>query len=47
MGKFKPAGSRKKAKAASNRGLVPCLLLLLTGFALVFLLMRAVLTSGK
>jgi hypothetical protein len=50
MAKFKPAGSRRtttRTTARSNKGLIPCALLILAGFALIFLLMYEVLKSGK
>ena len=46
MAKFKPAGSKRSKTKQSNRGLVPCLIILLLGFALVFWLLHAMLTSG-
>ncbi len=47
MAKFKPAGSRKAAgRSSSNRGLIPCAFLILSGFALVFLLFYEILKSG-
>jgi hypothetical protein len=50
MAKFKPAGSRKAktpAKAGDNRAVVPCAILVLGGFALIFWLMYALMTAGK
>ena len=47
MARFKPAGSKKVKTRQSNRGLAPCLIVLLLGFALVFWLLYAMLTSGK
>ncbi|HWZ33742.1 MAG TPA: hypothetical protein VNX18_20520 [Bryobacteraceae bacterium] len=46
MAKFKPAGSRKTAPVRSNRGLIPCAILILTGFALIMLLFYETLKSG-
>jgi hypothetical protein len=47
MARFKPAGTRKAKAADSKRGLIPCAILLLAGFALIGYMMYAVLTSGK
>ncbi len=48
MAKFKPAGSRKaKASTKSLRGAIPCFVVILVGFALIFLLFYEVLKSGK
>jgi hypothetical protein len=47
MAKFRPAGSRKATARKSNRGIIPCVFLLLGGFALIFLLFYAMLKSGK
>ena len=49
MARFKPAGSRKASAQAkrSNLAFVPCLIVVLVGLALVFLLFYALLTSGK
>jgi hypothetical protein len=44
MAKFKPA--RGKTPAKSNRGAIPCLILLVTVFLLLFLLFYAVLKSS-
>jgi hypothetical protein len=44
MGKFKPA--RAKKKGASSRGAVPCLILLVSGIALISLLFYAILKSA-
>jgi len=47
MAKFKPAGSRKPAgQSSSKRGLIPCAVLILLGFALLFLLFYEILKSG-
>ncbi len=46
MAKFKPAGSRKAKAPRSNRGVIPCLILLVSGFVLIFLLFYAMLKSG-
>lgn len=47
MARFKPAGTRKSKRTDSKRGLIPCAILLLTGFALIGYMMYAVLSSGK
>ena len=48
MAKFKPAGSRKaKAPTTSLRGAIPCFVVILVGFTLIFLLFYDVLKSGK
>jgi hypothetical protein len=48
MAKFKPAGSRKtKVAPDSKRGLVPCSLIVILGFALIFWLFYLVLRSGS
>ena len=47
MAKFRPAGSRKVKPQASSRGIIPCLFLLIAGFALIFLLFYAMLKSSK
>jgi len=44
MAKFRPAGTRKKARKA--QGLIPCLILLISGMALLSLLFWALLRSG-
>jgi hypothetical protein len=47
MAKYKPPRSRRPAAAKSNRGLIPCAILILAGFALIFLLLYEVMKSGK
>jgi hypothetical protein len=47
MAKYRPARPRRTASAKSNRGLIPCAIVILLGFALIFLLMYEVLKSGK
>ena len=47
MAKFKAAGSRKTPAPGSKRGLIPCLLVVAAGLAIVFLLLYLMLTSGK
>ena len=46
MAKFKPAGTRKPKIERSNKGMLPCILLLVVLFAGVFLLFYAILKSG-
>jgi hypothetical protein len=46
MAKFKPAGARRPAKASSNRGLIPCAILILAGLGLILLLFYETLKSG-
>jgi len=46
MAKFKPAGTRKPKIERSNKGMLPCLLLLVVGFGLIFLLFYELLKSG-
>ena len=47
MAKFKAAGSRKAAGARSNAAAIPCLLLILTGTAIVAFLFYEVLKSSN
>jgi hypothetical protein len=47
MARFKPAGSKRAQAAGSKRGLIPCALLILSGFALMFWLLYELLKSGK
>lgn len=47
MSKFKPAGSRKAKGQSSNRGAIPCFVVILAGFAVMFLLFYELLKSGK
>lgn len=47
MAKFRPAGSRKARGNTSKRGLIPCSILIIGGFALLFLLFYEILKSGK
>jgi len=46
MAKFKPAGSRKSTTARSNRGLIPCAILIIGAFGLMILLFYELLKSG-
>jgi len=47
MAKFKPAGSKKVRATGSKRGLIPCAIVILAGFTLLFLLFYEILRSGK
>ena len=47
MAKFKPIGSKKVKDKRSNYGFIPCLILVLTGLAIVFYMLYSMLTSGK
>ena len=47
MAKYKPAGSRKAKAPSSKRGLIPCAILIVAGFALIFLLFYEILKSGR
>lgn len=47
MARFKPAGTKKAKPVKSNRGFIPCVIVLLAGFALLFWLFYAVVHSGK
>jgi hypothetical protein len=47
MAKFKPAGSRKTSSARSNAAAIPCLLLILTGSAIIAYLFYQVLKSAN
>ena len=47
MAKFKPVGGHKPRAARSNRSAIPCFILILAGFALVFLLFYEILKSGR
>ncbi len=46
MAKFKPAGSRKPTSRSTSRGLIPCAIVILGGFALLFLLFYEILKTG-
>jgi hypothetical protein len=46
MAKIKPAGSRRTPTAKSNKGLIPCAILILGAFALMILLFYELLKSG-
>ena len=47
MAKFKPVGSRKATAARSNRSAIPCFIIIIGGFALIFLLFYELLKSGR
>jgi len=47
MAKFKPAGSRKSSSARSNKSAIPCLILVLSGIALISFLFYAILKGGS
>lgn len=46
MAKFKPAGTRKVKSQKSNRGLIPCAILILAALAFVSFLFYEILRSG-
>jgi len=48
MARFKPAGARKaKAATKSSKGYIPCVVVIVLGLVLIFLLMFAVMRSFK
>jgi len=49
MAKFKPAGSKKPGSKdkRSNLSFIPCLVIVVLGLALVFILFYSLLTTGK
>jgi hypothetical protein len=47
LARYKPAGSKKVKPERTNRGFIPCLIILGLGFVLLTLLMFGVLRSGK
>ena len=47
MAKYKAAGSKKDAGPSSKRGLIPCAIILLIGFGIMFLLFYFSLRSGN
>jgi hypothetical protein len=47
MAKFKPAGSKRAKAPSPKRGLIPCAILIIGGFALIFALFYEILSSGK
>lgn len=46
MAKFKPAGSHKPVSRNSNRGLIPCAILIVSAFAFLSFLFYEILKSG-
>jgi hypothetical protein len=46
MAKYRPAGSKKGKAAASNRGLIPCAIVIIGGIALILILFYLVLQSN-
>lgn len=47
MAKIKPAGSKKKASGPSSPGAIPCLILVVLGFAILgFILYFSISRSG-
>lgn len=46
MAKFKPAKGKKNQPAASAKGAIPCLVVILGGMLLLFLLFNAMVKSG-
>lgn len=46
MARFRPAGSRRATQSRARQGLIPCAILILAGFALLFFLFYEVLKSG-
>lgn len=47
MARFKPAGTRRGRAPRSSKGLIPCSILIIAAFVLVFLLLYEVLKSGR
>jgi hypothetical protein len=47
MARFKPAGSKKVRAAGSGRGIVPCAIIILLGFTVMFWLLYEMMKSGK
>jgi hypothetical protein len=46
MARYKPAGSKKVKAATENRGFIPCLIVLVGGFAILSILLYAVLKGS-
>ena len=46
MARYKPAGSKKVKSAADNRGFIPCLIVIVGGFSILFILLYLVLRSS-
>ena len=47
MARFKPVGSKKAKAANSGRGVVPCAIIVVLGFTLMFWLLYEMMKSGK
>lgn len=47
MAKYKPAGSRKTKAPPPTRGLIPCAVIIVLGFGLIYLLFYLLLQSGQ
>jgi hypothetical protein len=47
MARFKPPGTKKAKSVKSSRGFIPCVIVLVLGFAVIFVLFYAVINSGK
>jgi len=47
MARFKPAGSRKARTTGERRGLIPCAIVILLGFTVMFWLLYEMMKSGK
>jgi hypothetical protein len=47
LARFKPVGSKKVKPERTNRGFIPCLIILGLGFLLLTLLMFGVFKTGK
>jgi hypothetical protein len=47
MARFKPVGSRKARTAETKRGIVPCAIIILLGFAVMTWLLYEMMKSGK
>ena len=47
MAKYKLAGSKRTKPPAPTRGLIPCAIIVILGFAVIFVLFYLVLQSGQ
>jgi hypothetical protein len=47
MAKYRPAGSKKTKAPAPTRGLIPCAIIVLLGFGVIYLLFYLLLESGQ
>ncbi len=47
MAKFKPAGKKKKSSTTRPGGVIPCIILVVLGIALMSLLFYGMLRSGN